>query len=71
MKIKTINKCIVSLKYRLLVQVCSKSQDVTAEFWKSQRDNTKVLKDFVDGNYSCKVYTFFRPNQEQLRKMQL
>ena len=31
----------------------------------------KLLNGFVDGNFKCEFYTFIRPNQEQLQKMQL
>ena len=30
-----------------------------------------MLKGFVAGNFEWIFYTFIRPNQEQLRKMQL
>ena len=30
-----------------------------------------ILKGFVDGNFEWNLYAFIRPNQVQLRKMQL
>ena len=32
---------------------------------------TCMLKGFVDGNFEWNLYTFLKPNQEQLRKIQL
>jgi hypothetical protein len=35
----------------------------------SETEYTMLLKGFADENFECKVYTFLKPNQEQLREM--
>ena len=40
-------------------------------FWAPHSIKLILLKGFLDGDFECKFYKFIRPNQEQLRKMQL
>jgi hypothetical protein len=44
--------------------------ELLSGFWPSHLIELNV-ESFVDGNFESEFYTFIRPDQEQLRKMQL